>query len=268
MTARMEQQSSATTFQVKLRDRDRLIGLWCSLCSGIALDVITDSGFDWLLIDTEHSPNELPDVLHHLQIAARSPAGVVVRPAWNDPILIKRLLDIGAENLLIPFIETADAAKAAVAATRYPPHGERGVTGSGRASRYGRDMRYLKDANNRIGVLLQIETRAGLHNLGEIASIPGVDGIFIGPSDLAASLGHIGNPQHSDVQAALKRAAERLHAMGKAAGILTGKPEEARRYLDWGYTFVAVGTDVGLLAKAADRLCADFQTTTPIGNPN
>lgn len=254
----MNDPSPANPFRTLLLHREQLIGLWCSLCSGIALDVVTDSGFDWLLIDTEHSPNELPDVLHSLQIAARSDAGVVVRPAWNDPVLIKRLLDVGAENLLIPFVQTATEAQAAVAATRYPPQGIRGVTGGGRASRYGRDRRYLREANERIGVLVQIETQTGLDNLADIAAVSGVDGVFIGPADLAASLGHIGHPRHQDVQAALRLAAERLKGMGKAAGILTTDPEEARRYLAWGYTFVAVGVDLGLLAKAADALRAGF----------
>jgi 4-hydroxy-2-oxoheptanedioate aldolase len=246
-------------FRDQLRTNRLLTGLWCSLCSPIAFDVLTDSGFDWLLIDTEHSPNQLPDVLHYLQIAQRSPAtAAIVRPAWNDAVEIKRLLDIGAQNLLIPFVQSASEAAQAVAATRYPPHGARGVTGGGRASRFGRDTSYFAQANDRITMLVQIETQTGLDNLEAIAQVSGVDGVFIGPSDLAASLGHLGNPAHPAVQAALHDAVKRVSKLGKPAGILTGKEEEARRYIEWGYQFVAVGTDVGVLAKHADALRTRF----------
>jgi 4-hydroxy-2-oxoheptanedioate aldolase len=237
------------------------IGLWCSLCSSIAAEIVSDSGFDWLLLDTEHSPNELPDLLAALQAVAAGSGTPIVRPAWNDTVLIKRVLDIGAQTVLLPYVQNAEEAKRAVAATRYPPHGIRGVTGSGRAARYGRVTDYLKKAGDEICVLVQVETRTALDQLEAIAAVPGVDGVFIGPSDLAASLGHIGNPAHPEVQAALEDAVRRLTKVGKPAGILTVNDEEAKRYIGWGYLFVAVGVDVGLLSRNADALAKRFKAS-------
>jgi 4-hydroxy-2-oxoheptanedioate aldolase len=235
------------------------IGLWSSLASNIAAEIISDSGFDWILLDTEHSPNEIPGLLGQLQAVQRSSATPIIRPAWNDAVLAKRCLDIGAQTLLFPYVQNADEATRAVQSTRYPPAGIRGVAAAARASRYGRVPGYLGKANSEICVLVQVETRSALDQLEAIAKVEGVDGVFIGPSDLAASLGHIGNPQHADVQAAIKDAVDRLKKLGKPAGILTGNEEEARRYIDWGYLFVAVGADVGLLAKNADALAKKFK---------
>jgi len=236
------------------------IGLWCSLCSNITVEIVAHSGFDWLLLDTEHSPNELPDVLSQLQAAQAGTASPIVRPAWNDIVLIKRYLDIGAQTLLIPFVQTPDEARAAVAATRYPPAGIRGITGSGRASRYGRVKDYLKNASNEIGVLVQVETKSALDQIEKIASVEGIDGVFIGPNDLSASYGHIGNWGHPDMQAAMKDAVQRLKKINKPAGILTPNEEEAKRFIDWGYTFVAVGSDLGLLARGSDGLLKRFKS--------
>jgi len=235
------------------------IGLWCSLCSTIAVDIVAHSGFDWLVLDTEHSPNEVPDILAQLQAMGTGTASAVVRPAWNDTVLIKRVLDIGAQAVLLPYVQNAEEARRAVAATRYPPKGVRGVTGSGRAARYGRVGDYLKRAGEEICVLVQAETRQALDNIEAIAGVEGVDGVFIGPSDLAASLGHIGQPGHPVVQAALKEAVDRLKKAGKPAGVLTGNEDEAKRYIEWGYLFVAVGSDVGLLTKSADALPRKFK---------
>ena len=235
------------------------IGLWSSLRSAIAAEIVADSGFDWILFDTEHAPNEIPDLLGQLQAAQKGTATPILRPAWNDAVLAKRCLDIGAQTLLFPYVQNAEEAVRAVASTRYPPEGIRGVAAAARASRYGRVPGYLQNANKEICVLVQVETRPALDRLEAIAGVPGVDGVFIGPSDLAASLGHIGNPQHAEVQAALQDAAARLGKVGKPAGILTGNEEEARRYIDWGYRFVAVGADVGLLAKHADALARKFK---------
>jgi 4-hydroxy-2-oxoheptanedioate aldolase len=237
------------------------IGLWSSLCSNVAAEIIGDSGFDWILLDTEHSPNEIPDLVGQLQAMQASPTTPIIRPAWNDAVLIKRALDIGAQSLLLPYVQNVAEAKAAVAATRYPPRGIRGVSVAARASRYGRTPGYLGKANDEICVLVQVETGEALKNLEAIAAVEGVDGVFIGPSDLAASLGHLGNPQHADVQKAIKDAVDRLTKVGKPAGMLTGNEEEARRYIDWGYKFVAVGADVGLLAKNADALCKRFKSS-------
>jgi 4-hydroxy-2-oxoheptanedioate aldolase len=236
------------------------IGLWCSLCSNIAADIVRDSGFDWLLIDTEHSPNEIPDVLSQLQACEGGAATPIVRPAWNDLVIIKRCLDIGAQTLLVPYVQSPDEAKRAVEAVRYPSAGVRGVAVASRASRYGRVTDYLKNANGEICLLVQVETRSAMDQLEAIAAVEGVDGVFIGPSDLSASLGHIGNPAHPEVQKALENCVRRLKAAGKPAGILTGNEEEVRRYIDWGYTFVAVGSDVGLLSRGADALAKKFRS--------
>ena len=246
-------------FKHALAAKKLQIGLWSSLCSNIAAEIIGDSGFDWILLDTEHSPNEIPDLVPQLQAIQRGTATPIIRPAWNDAVLAKRALDIGAQTLLFPYVQNAEEARRAVASTRYPPQGIRGVSVAARASRYGRTPGYLTKANDEICVLVQVETRAALNELEAIAKVEGVDGVFIGPSDLAASLGHLGNPQHADVQTAMQDAVRRLTAIGKPAGILTGNEEEARRYIDWGYLFVAVGADVGLLAKNADALAKKFK---------
>jgi 4-hydroxy-2-oxoheptanedioate aldolase len=236
------------------------IGLWSSLCSNIAAEIISDSGFDWILLDTEHSPNEIPGLLSQLQAVQAGTATPIIRPAWNDAVLVKRALDIGAQTLLFPYVQNPEEARRAVASTRYPPEGIRGVSVAARASRYGRTPSYLTKANSEICVLVQVETRAALNELEAIAKVDGVDGVFIGPSDLAASLGHLGNPAHAEVQTAMKDAVTRLKALGKPAGILTGNEEEARRYIEWGYLFVAVGADVGVLAKNADALAKKFKS--------
>jgi len=235
------------------------IGLWSSLCSNIAADIIADSGFDWILLDTEHSPNEIPDLVTQLQAIGRGGSTPIVRPAWNDAVLAKRCLDIGAQTLLFPYVQNAEEAKRAVASTRYPPEGIRGVAVASRASRYGRTPGYLTKANAEQCVLVQVETRSALDQLEAIAKVDGVDGVFIGPSDLAASLGHLGNPQHPDVQKAIHDAVDRLKKLNKPAGILSGNEDEVRRYIEWGYLFVAVGADVGLLARHADALAKKFK---------
>ena len=238
---------------------DLQIGLWSMLSSPIAVDAVADSAFDWILLDTEHSPTEVPGLMHQLQALRGGAVSPVVRPAWNDPVLFKRILDIGAQTLLVPYVQNAEEAEAAVRAIRYPPAGIRGVTGSGRASRYGRVTDYLKTAEQELCLLVQVETGEALAALDKIAAVDGVDGVFIGPSDLSASLGHIGNPGHEDVQAAIRDAVDRLKAANKPAGVLTPSEDEARRYIDWGFTFVAVGIDLLLVARGADALAAKFK---------
>jgi 4-hydroxy-2-oxoheptanedioate aldolase len=247
------------TFKAALARGDLQIGLWSSLCSSIAAEVVAYSGFEWILIDTEHSPNEPLLVLAQLQAMQAGRAAPIVRPAWNDLVLIKRSLDLGAQTLLIPFVQTAEEAQRAVASCRYPPAGIRGITTTSRGSCYGRITDYLERANAEICVLVQIETREALEEVEAIASVEGVDGVFIGPADLSASLGHIGDPRHPEVQAAIEDAAKRLTALGKPAGILGPTEAEARRYIEWGYRFVAVGSDLGLLAKNADALAKAFK---------
>jgi 4-hydroxy-2-oxoheptanedioate aldolase len=246
-------------FKAALAADQLQIGLWSSLCSNIAADILSDSGFDWILLDTEHSPNEIPDLVGQLQAIRGGSATPIIRPAWNDAVLAKRALDIGAQTLLFPYVQNVEEAKRAVASTRYPPHGVRGVSVAARASRYGRTPGYLGKANSEICVLVQVETREAMNELEAIARVEGVDGVFIGPSDLAASLGHLGNPAHAEVQTAIADAGRRLKKLGKPAGILTSNEDEARRYIEWGYLFVAVGSDVGLLARNADALAKKFK---------
>jgi len=246
-------------FKQALRESRPQIGLWCSLCSNIVAEVIAGSGFDWILLDTEHAPNELPMVFSQLQALAESAVAPVVRPAWNDMVLIKRLLDIGAQNLLIPYVQTPEEAKAAVAAVRYPPEGVRGVAVLHRANRYGRVKDYTLRIGEQLCVLVQIETQLALKNIEAIAAVDGVDGLFIGPSDLAAALGHLGNPGHPEVQATIADALARIRKAGKAPGILAPVEAEARRWLEAGCTVVAVGSDLGLLARHSSELAAKYK---------
>lgn len=243
-------------FKERLLAGETQWGLWSSLASPVAAEALSLVGFDWMLFDTEHSPVEVAGLQPILQAAAVGTASAVARPAWNDKVLIKKLLDIGVQTVLVPFIETPEEAEAAVRATRYPPEGIRGVAGSTRASRYGMVPDYLAKANSEICVLVQIETAQALGRLEEIAAVEGVDGVFIGPSDLSASMGHLGNPGHPDVQDAIRAAAGRIAAAGKVPGILATKADDALRYRDWGYRFVAAAVDVGLMMGAARALHA------------
>ncbi len=235
------------------------IGLWSSLSSHYSVEVIAGSGFDWLLLDTEHSPNDLENVVTQLQAASAYPTTAIVRPAWNDMVLIKRFLDVGVQTLLIPYVQTPEEAAQAVAYTRYPLRGVRGVAGTTRATRFGRVKDYFKRAEEELCVLVQVETRLGLDNLEAIAATDGVDGVFIGPADLSAGLGHLGDMGHADVKKSIDAAIGRIRKAGKAAGILTAVEAEARHYLDIGCLFVAVGADVGLLARESEKLCAKFK---------
>ncbi|HLN11077.1 MAG TPA: 2-dehydro-3-deoxyglucarate aldolase [Xanthobacteraceae bacterium] len=245
-------------FRQDIIARKKLIGCWCSLGSPITTEVLGLAGFDWLLLDGEHAPNDVLSLIPQLMALKDSPSAPVVRPPWNDTVIIKRLLDAGFYNFLIPFVQTPDEARSAVAATRYPPAGVRGVSVAQRSNRYGTVADYMTVINDSITVLVQIESRAGVAAIGEIAAVPGVDGLFIGPSDLAAGLGHLGNAQHPDVQAAMKRVLEAAAAHGKPVGILAPVEAEARRYLDMGVTFVAVGSDLGIFRAATQSLRDKF----------
>jgi 4-hydroxy-2-oxoheptanedioate aldolase len=246
-------------FKQAIQQRRLQIGLWSSMCSNIGAEIVAYSGFDWILLDTEHSPNELPGLLSQLQALKGGTASPVVRAAWNDTVLIKRILDVGAQSILLPYVQTPEEAKRAVQAVRYPPNGVRGVAGGSRASNFGRVNGYLGKADAEICLLIQVETKSALDQIEAIASVEGIDGVFIGPADLSGSLGHLGNAQHPDAQAAMKDAAARLAKVGKAAGILTGVEAEAKRYIEWGYNFVAVGTDTALLRNASDNLVKTFK---------
>lgn len=246
-------------FKRALARDERQIGLWSTLGSAMVAELVGHAGFDWLLIDTEHSPNELPAIVAQLQAMQTGTASAVVRPAWNDPVLIKRILDIGVQSLLIPFVETAEAAAAAVAATRYPPDGIRGVSTGSRAAGYGRIKDYPRAAAAEICVLVQIETLKGVENIDAIAAVPGVDGVFVGPADLSASLGYLGDPLNPAVQETIGRVLAACRKAGKPTGYLTGNEAEAQKWLDAGFRFVAVGTDNGVLVKAIDELRDRFR---------
>ncbi|MBX4867825.1 4-hydroxy-2-oxoheptanedioate aldolase [Rhizobium bangladeshense] len=247
-------------FKRKLRAGQSQIGLWCGLPGSYAAEIVAPSGFDWVLFDTEHSPGDVLTVLPQLQAVAPYDVSPVVRPAFNDPVLIKRFLDIGVQTLLVPYVQNEEEAKAAVAAIRYPPQGVRGVSALTRATRFGRVPNYARIAEQEICLLLQIETREALDRLEAIAGVEGVDGVFIGPADLAASFGHPGQPGHPDVIAAIEDAIARLKSLGKPAGILTPDETFAARCISLGTLFTAVGVDVALLARGSEALAARFSS--------
>ena len=246
-------------FKQGLRAGRQQIGLWVSLANANAAEICAGSGFDWLVLDGEHSPNSPITVLEQLRAVAGYPTSAVIRPAWNDKVLIKRYLDVGAQTLLVPYVQTVKEAEDAVAAVRYPTRGVRGVAGTTRASRFGRVVDYAKRAEEEICVLVQIETREGLDNLDKIAKVDGIDGVFIGPADLSAGLGYLGNQQHPEVQSAIQDAIKRIRANGKPAGILATDEASTRRYIEWGTTFTAVGLDAMVLARETEKLAQKFR---------
>ena len=242
------------SFRADLRAGKRLIGCWCSLANPITTEVLGVAGFDWILLDGEHSPNDVITFIPQLMALKDSVSAPVVRPSWNNPVELKRLLDGGFYNFLIPFIESADEAARAVAATRYPPQGFRGVSVAQRSNRYGTVPGYFENVNEQICVMVQIESGKGVAAVPEIAAVDGVDGLFVGPSDLAAGLGHLGNANHPDVQDAMATIFAAAKAAGKPVGILAGVEADARRYLAQGATFVAVGSDLGVFRSATQAL--------------
>jgi 4-hydroxy-2-oxoheptanedioate aldolase len=246
-------------FKHAILSGQKQIGLWSHLCSPISIEILAHCGYDWLLLDMEHSPNEVPDVLAQLQAMQGGTATPIVRPPWNDMVTFKRLLDIGVQSLLVPYIQTAEEARAAVSYTRYPPEGVRGYAGAPRASHYGRVKGYAQRSAEEICVLLQVETLEGLKNLEAIAQVDGVDGVFIGPGDLSAALGHLGNPKHPEVLKVIDDAIARIRACGKAAGILTGDEALAKHYVAQGCLFVAVGADQNVLRDSAQALADRFK---------
>lgn len=232
----------------------KLIGCWCSLASPITTEILGLAGFDWILLDGEHSPNDALSFIPQLMALKDSASAPVVRPSWNDSVEIKRLLDAGFYNFLIPFVQSADEARCAVAATRYPPAGVRGVSVAQRSNRYNTVKDYFTRINDNITVLVQIENRTGIEAIDEICAVAGIDGIFIGPSDLAAAYGQLGNPAHPEVQAAMQTVFARAQAAGKPVGILAPADADARRYLEMGASFVAVGSDLGVFRGATQAL--------------
>jgi len=245
-------------FKRALAAQQPQIGLWCSLSSHYSAEIVAGAGFDWLLLDCEHSPNDLESLLTQLQAVAAYPTSPVVRVPWNDTVTIKRVLDIGAQSLLIPYVQNVDEARAAVAAIRYPPGGVRGVAGSTRATRFGRIADYAKRAHDELCLLVQLETESALRHVEAIAAIDGIDGIFIGPADLHASMGYTGEVANPRVFPLIEDALRRIRATGKAPGILVTDEALAQRCFDAGSLFTAVGVDTVLLARSADALARKF----------
>jgi 4-hydroxy-2-oxoheptanedioate aldolase len=255
----------ANLFKQALIDKRAQIGLWLGLADAYSAEICAGAGFDWLLIDGEHSPNGLASILQQAQAIAAYPgvnaiARVPLGHGDAGAALIKQYLDLGLQTLLVPMVDTPEQARAIVRAMRYPPEGIRGMGGA-RASRWGRYPSYAKDANERVCLLVQAESREALAHLDAIAAVDGVDGVFIGPADLSASMGHVGDSDHPEVQAAIEDAIARIQRAGKAAGILTPNEALARKYLALGATFVAVGLDTNLLVRSTSALAASFKTT-------
>ena len=236
-----------------------LAGMWVCSGSPLVAELCAGSGLDWLLIDAEHSPNGLESILAQLQAVNGYPVQVMVRPPVNDTVLIKQYLDLGVQNLLVPMVNSAAEAEAAVAATRYPPHGVRGVGSAlARAARWNRVPDYLARAAETVSVTVQIESAAAVEAVEEILSVDGVDAIFLGPSDLAASLGLLGQQEHPQVRAAVEHCLAAAKAAGKPAGVNAFNPETARAYLAAGAVFVLVGADVALLARGSEALAVEY----------
>lgn len=248
------------TFREKLARADRpLAGIWVSSGSSLVAEICAGAGLDWLLIDMEHSPNSSESVTAQLQAAAAYPVTPVVRVPINDWVAIKQVLDTGAQNLLVPMIATAEQARAAVEAMHYPPRGKRGVGSAlARSARWNRVPDYLATAHEHVSLIVQIETVQGVENAEEIAAVEGVDGIFVGPSDLSASMGLLGQQSHPHVIEAVRRTFEATRAAGKPVGVNAFDERAAKGYLDEGAMFVGVGADVALLARGAERLAATF----------
>ncbi|CAA9278935.1 MAG: 2,4-dihydroxyhept-2-ene-1,7-dioic acid aldolase [uncultured Arthrobacter sp.] len=248
------------TFREALAAADRpLAGMWVCSGSPLVAEICAGSGLDWLLVDAEHSPNGLESILAQLQAVNGYPVTTLVRPPVNDTVLIKQYLDLGVQNLLVPMVNSAAEAAAAVAATRYPPSGVRGVGSAlARAARWNRIPDYLARAGETISVTVQIESTAAVDAVEDILAVDGVDAIFLGPSDLAASMGHLGEQEHPDVRAAVEKCLRAARAAGTPAGVNAFSPDTARGYLDAGASFLLVGADVALLARGSEALAARY----------
>lgn len=242
------------TFKRAIQNGTKQIGIWNSLCSNIAAEIIAPTGFDWALLDMEHSPSDLRTVLSQLQAYGSEATLPIIRPVWNDPVLVKPLLDMGARGLLFPMVQSSEETELAVAATRYPPRGVRGVSLSQRGNKFGRITDYLDRYEEELCVIVQIETREALSRVREISAVDGVDGIFFGPADLSADMGLIGQLDNSELWAAILEGVASAESEGKPSGTLVANPDKAIELFNQGFTFVACGTDTNLLARGADAL--------------
>jgi 4-hydroxy-2-oxoheptanedioate aldolase len=243
------------------------VGTWLMSGAPATAEALGCAGFDFLVVDMEHVPIDLGGMIEILRTIAGTPAQAIVRPPWNDTVIVKRAMDAGAQSLLFPFVQNADEARRAVASTRYPPAGIRGVAATHRGSRYGTVSNYLRRANDEVCVIVQIETPAALEKLDEIAAVPGIDSIFVGPGDLSASMGHIGDIGHAEVQNKLAAAAAACRKLGKACGIVGPTPEMVGKFLDYGYSWVAIGSDVGMMVGRAQEYLGKVRGTAPAAPP-
>lgn len=248
------------TFSRRLNDSNAPIGTWLMSGSASTAEALGYAGFDWLLVDMEHVPIEYRDLWHLLQAIECGGAQPIVRVAANDPVLLKRALDLGSFNVMVPFVENAAQAQNAINAVKYPPFGTRGFAAVHRASRYGTWANYGKEANAAVTCILQIETPNALENLEEIAAVPGVDALFLGPGDLSAVCGHIGDPGHPQVQAMISDAIVRAKKIGMPMGIVGGTPELVQSYLEQGYAFAAVASDLAMMMKKANEFLSVLKT--------
>jgi len=251
---RMQSDLPINHFKQALADKKVQIGLWLMSCAPSVCEAVASAGFDWLVIDMEHSPNDVGDVMHQLRSLVGGTAEPIIRLPWNDPVLVKRLLDCGVRSFLFPFIQSADEARLVVAATRYPPKGIRGVAGTTRANLYGRVPDYFRRAESQICVLAQIETRKAAALSHEIAAVEGIDGLFVGPADLSTDFGFPNDWDRPEVWPTILDVGAQARAQGKAAGFLSAREQDCRKVLADGFSFVATGSDLGLIARGADAL--------------
>lgn len=249
-------------FLAAIREGRQQIGLWVSMANNYSAEVVASAGYDWLLVDMEHAPSDMATVLGQLQAIAPYGSAAIVRPPWNDTVMVKRLLDVGATGLLFPMVQSVEEAEAAVAACRYPPHGVRGVAGSIRANNFGRITDYYAKADDQTAVIVQVETQAAVAQSVEIGQVDGVDGVFFGPADIAADMGLLGRHMSDDVWNLILPAARKLMDAGIPVGTLVTDPVFAQKLFAEGFSFVACGTDTNLLAKGADALLAQMRAAT------
>jgi 4-hydroxy-2-oxoheptanedioate aldolase len=253
---------SPNPFKRLLQQKPTVYGLWLGLPDTSCAEICALAGFDWLLVDAEHAPFDVPAVLRHLQVLAAYDVPVLVRPVDGSASLLKQLLDVGARTLLVPMVESAAQATQIAAAVRYPPQGLRGLgTSLARAAQWNRNRNYLHEANAGICLIAQVETQRAIDNLTAILAVDGIDAVFVGPSDLAASMGHLGEPGHPAVVAAVEDVLRRVRAAGKSAGVLAVDPTLAARYVAAGANFIGVGVDTALLATAASALATRYRET-------
>jgi 4-hydroxy-2-oxoheptanedioate aldolase len=255
----MAERATPNVFKQNLRERKKQYGLWLSLDSPMATEIVAGAGYDWLLLDLEHNCIDLSSVVDHLRAAQGGTAELMVRLPWNDTVMFKRLLDAGVRSFMVPLVQTADEARAAVASTRYPPHGIRGAAGNTRASRFNRITNYFENTHENICIVVQIETVKGVEAIEDIAAVDGVDGLFIGPSDLSASMGLVGKATLPEVKEMIKKALGKILKTGKAPGILNFVPADARAWVEAGFSFIAVGADGAIVARRSESLLQEVK---------